>query len=162
MVGTGIFSTPSSIIAGVGSVGAALTLWVLGLAISFCGLFVWFELGCLFPRSGGEKVYLQAAYPRPRYLAITLFAVQAVLLSSTGKQTYSWFNALDDNWNTAGGCVVFAENAVLASGHDASDSGKRIVGIMTILAVTIMHSFVPRWGVRINVRFSCSILYSLN
>lgn len=85
MVGTGIFSTPSSIITGVGSVGAALLLWILGFVISFCGLFVWLEYGCLFPRSGGEKVYLEAAYPRPRYLATTLFGVQAVLLSSAGK-----------------------------------------------------------------------------
>ena len=85
MIGTGIFSTPSSVIAGVGSVAAALLLWILGLAISFCGLFVWFEFGCLFPRSGGEKVYLEAAYPRPRYLATTLFAINAVLLNSTGK-----------------------------------------------------------------------------
>ena len=84
MVGTGIFSTPSSIITGVGSVGAALSLWIFGFAISFCGLFVWLEFGCLFPRSGGEKVYLEAAYPRPRYLVTTLFGVQAVLLSSAG------------------------------------------------------------------------------
>jgi L-type amino acid transporter 9 len=82
MVGTGIFATPASIIAGVGSVGAALLLWVLGIVISFCGLFVWLEFGSLFPRSGGEKVYLEVAYPRPRLLATTLFAINAVLLSN--------------------------------------------------------------------------------
>lgn len=31
-------------------------LWVLGLALSFAGLLVWLEFGCMFPRSGGEKV----------------------------------------------------------------------------------------------------------
>jgi L-type amino acid transporter 9 len=56
IIGTGIFSTPSSITESVGSVGAALMLWVLGLALSFAGLFVWLEFGCMFPRSGGEKV----------------------------------------------------------------------------------------------------------
>lgn len=56
IIGTGIFSTPSSITEGVGSVGAALMLWVLGLALSFAGLLVWLEFGCMFPRSGGEKV----------------------------------------------------------------------------------------------------------
>ena len=82
MIGTGVFSVPSSIITGVGSVGAALLLWVLGIVISFCGLFVWLEFGSLFPRSGGEKVYLEVAYPRPRLLATTLFAINAVLLSN--------------------------------------------------------------------------------
>lgn len=48
----------------------------------------------MFPRSGGEKVYLQAAYPRPQYLAITLYTVQAVLLSATGKSSHS-----SRNWN---------------------------------------------------------------
>lgn len=33
-------------------------LWVLGLALSFAGLLVWLEFGCMFPRSGGEKVCL--------------------------------------------------------------------------------------------------------
>ena len=90
MIGTGIFSTPSSIITGVGSVGAALLLWVLGIVISFCGLFVWLEFGSLFPRSGGEKVYLEAVYSRPRLLATSLFAVNAVLLSNACKSICSF------------------------------------------------------------------------
>jgi L-type amino acid transporter 9 len=72
-------------VAGVGSVGAALFLWVLGFLLSLCGLFVWLEFGCMFPRSGGEKVYLEAVYRRPKYLATVVFAVQAILLGFTGK-----------------------------------------------------------------------------
>ncbi len=86
IVGTGIFSTPSSITSSVGSVGATLLLWVLGLALSFAGLCVWLELGCMFPRSGGEKVYLEAAYPHPRLLATMVFSTQAILLGFTGVQ----------------------------------------------------------------------------
>ncbi|KAG2142213.1 amino acid transporter [Suillus cothurnatus] len=48
IIGTGIFSTPSSILSGVGSVGASLMLWVLGFALSFCGLFIWLEFGTMF------------------------------------------------------------------------------------------------------------------
>lgn len=55
IIGTGIFSTPSSITAGVGSVGAAMMLWLLGLLLAFSGMCVWLEFGCMFPRSGGEK-----------------------------------------------------------------------------------------------------------
>ena len=61
-------------------------LWVLGLVLSFCGLFVWLELGCMLPRSGGEKVYLEAVYRRPRFLATVIFAVQAIVLGFTGEQ----------------------------------------------------------------------------
>ena len=58
-------------------------LWVLGFALSFCGLFIWLEFGTIYPRSGGEKVYLEAVYQRPRYLATVIFAANAILLGFT-------------------------------------------------------------------------------
>lgn len=84
IIGTGIFSTPSAITKSVGSAGAALLLWTLGFFVSCAGLMVWIELGCMIPRSGGEKVYLEAAYQRPKLLATTIFAFQAVLLGFSG------------------------------------------------------------------------------
>lgn len=46
-------------------------------------LMVFSELAAMFPdRAGAEVVYLEKAYPRPRYLIPTAFAVCAVLLSS--------------------------------------------------------------------------------
>ena len=83
IIGTGIFSTPSSILSSVGSVGASLMLWVLGFLLSFCGLFVWLEYGTMFPRSGGEKVYLEAVYKRPKYLATVIFAMNTIVLGLT-------------------------------------------------------------------------------
>ena len=61
-------------------------LWVLGLALSLCGLFVWLELGTMYPRSGGEKVYLEAVYRRPKHFSTLIFAAYAILLkfSSAG------------------------------------------------------------------------------
>lgn len=59
-------------------------LWVLGAALSFAGLCVWMEFGCMFPRSGGEKVYLEASYPRSRLLATIFFSTQAILLGFSG------------------------------------------------------------------------------
>ena len=55
-------------------------LWVLGFLLSFCGLFVWLEFGTMIPRSGGEKVYLEAVYKKPKFLATVIFAMNAVLL----------------------------------------------------------------------------------
>ena len=80
--GTSIFSTPSSI-PSVHSVGASLMLWVLGFVLSFCGLFIWLEFGTMYPRSGGEKVYLEAVYKKPKFLATVIFAMNAILLGFT-------------------------------------------------------------------------------
>ncbi|CAK7236428.1 hypothetical protein SBRCBS47491_009633 [Sporothrix bragantina] len=130
IIGTGIFSTPSSITGGVGSVGAALMLWVLGLVLSFCGLCVWLEFGCMFPRSGGEKVYLEAVYRRPRFLATVVFAVQAIALGFT-----------------ASGCIVFASNMVVAAGRNPGEWEERAIAIGVIIFVTLIHTFVPKAGV---------------
>lgn len=80
IIGTGIFSTPSSVLGSVGSVGASLSLWVAGFFLSFCGLFIWLEFGTMFPRSGGEKVYLEVVYRRPKYLATVIFSATTIIL----------------------------------------------------------------------------------
>lgn len=68
----------------MGSVGAAMLLWLLGLLLAGAGLAVWLELGSMLPRSGGEKVFLEAVYTKPKLLATVVFAVQAVALGFTG------------------------------------------------------------------------------
>lgn len=37
----------------------------------------------MFPRSGGEKVYLEAVYKKPKYLATIIFATNAIVLGFT-------------------------------------------------------------------------------
>ncbi|KAF8549468.1 hypothetical protein OG21DRAFT_588293 [Imleria badia] len=112
IVGTGIFSTPSSILSRVGSIGASLMLWVLGFVLSFCGSFIWLEFGTMYPRSGGEKVYLEAIYQRPKYLATVVFDSNIVLLGFS-----------------AGGCVVFASNILVAAGRVPTNWSERGVAL---------------------------------
>jgi len=56
-------------------------LWVLGLVFSLCGLLIWLEFGTMYPRSGGEKVYLEAVYRRPKHLSTVIFAAYAIFLN---------------------------------------------------------------------------------
>ena len=101
MLGSGIFSVPGVILNSVGSVGMLLLFWVLAPVFCFgasffqlldaletdhlrveAGLAVYSELASMFPdRSGAEVVYLEQAYPRPRFLVPVSFAVTTVLLS---------------------------------------------------------------------------------
>ena len=53
--------------------------------LALSGLCVWLEFACMIPRSGGEKVYLEAVYRRPKKLITIVFAVQAIVLGFTGK-----------------------------------------------------------------------------
>lgn len=53
---------------------------------------------------------------------------------------------------TAGTCVVFAENVVLATSHHPSDGQKRAIAIAVIVFVTLSHMCAPKWSVRVMVR----------
>lgn len=85
----------------------------------------------MIPRSGGEKVYLEAMYKRPKLLASTIFAVYAIVLGFT-----------------ASGCIVFAQYVVAASGKTATEWEKRGIAIGVITFVTVAHTMVPRWALR--------------
>ncbi|KAF9528470.1 amino acid transporter [Crepidotus variabilis] len=131
IIGTGIFSTPSSILMSVGSIGASLMLWVLGFVLSFCGLFVWLEYGTMFPRSGGEKVYLEVVYEKPKFLVTVIFAVNAIVLGFT-----------------AAGCIVFANNILVAAGITQPDRWVvRGIALGVIFFVTLLHGLTPKLGI---------------
>ncbi|GJD03996.1 high-affinity methionine permease [Colletotrichum higginsianum] len=82
MIGTGVYSTPSSILKGTGSVGLSMIYWALGFLTSIASFSVYLEFASYFPnRSGSEVVYLEQAWPRPKWLFPTAFAFQSVALS---------------------------------------------------------------------------------
>jgi amino acid permease len=82
MIGIGVFSTPSTVLQGAGSVGLAFIYWTLGYLMAFSTLAVYLEFASYFPsRSGSEVVYFEQAFPRPLYFFPTVFAMQTVILS---------------------------------------------------------------------------------
>ena len=62
IVGAGIFLVSAYVAQGVKSPAAFFAVWVLGGAVALSGALTNGELGALFPRSGGEYVYLREAY----------------------------------------------------------------------------------------------------
>lgn len=52
IIGTGIFATPSAILAQTGSVGMSLVVWIIGMLIAMAGTAVYLEFGTAIPRFG--------------------------------------------------------------------------------------------------------------
>ena len=134
VIGSGIFATPGSILRTVGSPGLALSLWVVGALVAACGLGVSLEYGCMLPRSGGYKVYLEFTYRYPKFLASTLVAVHIIMLGFS-----------------ASNCVVFSRYVLFALGIDgeASDFLRKSVGVALLVVVTVIHGLFPKSGIRI-------------
>jgi len=64
VIGSGIFLTPAEIgrTAGVYGLGVILLVWVIGGLLSLAGALAFAELGAMFPRSGGQYVFLREAF----------------------------------------------------------------------------------------------------
>ncbi|PVU96418.1 hypothetical protein BB561_001199 [Smittium simulii] len=74
MIGSGIFSTPSSVVFLVGSPIMALIMYIIGGVFSLGGAFAFIELGIMFPKNGGTLRYLAHSFGKPRALLSYLFA----------------------------------------------------------------------------------------
>ncbi|TID16827.1 high affinity methionine permease [Venturia nashicola] len=132
MVGTGIFSTPSTVLKGAGSVGLALFYWVIGFLIAASSLSVYLEFASCFPsRSGSEVVYLEQAYPRPKYFFPTVFAIQTVFLS------FSSSNA-----------IVLAQYLYKIAGSTPSDWEQKGVAVAGYTVAVAFLVFNTRWSLR--------------
>jgi amino acid transporter len=62
VVGTAIFRSPAAVFANSPGAAAALALWLLGGALSWCGAVCYAELATTYPRDGGDYVYLTRAF----------------------------------------------------------------------------------------------------
>ena len=130
VIGSGIFAMPGTIVQNVGSPGLALLLWVLGALVAWAGLVIDMEYGCMLPRSGGVKVYLEYTFRKPRFLTSTLVAVQAVLLGFT-----------------ASNCIVFAKYTLFAAGVIPGDLNTKLLAVGLLTWITIVHSCFYRTGI---------------
>jgi amino acid transporter len=132
VIGSGIFATPGSITKSVGSIGLSLLLWVTGALIAACGLSISLEYGCMLPRSGGDKVYLEFTYRHPRFLASTLVAAQAVFLGFT-----------------ASNCIVFGRYTIFALNLEPMEFTQKALAVGLMTAVTVIHGGFLRTGIAI-------------
>jgi amino acid transporter len=107
----------------------SLLVWLIAAAISFCGLAAYIDLGTAMPRSGGEKVYLERIFRRPKFLASCIFMSYVVLLG------FSTPN-----------CIVLGEYAMYALGVEANQWNVRIVAVVSVTAACWVHARSPRLG----------------
>src|SRR5690242_12839267 len=80
VIGVGIFLTPGDVAKQFPSVGWFFFAWLLGGALALAGALANAELGAMFPKAGGNYVYLTAAYhPMAGFLVgwLSFFAIFA-------------------------------------------------------------------------------------
>ncbi|KAB8269553.1 amino acid permease-domain-containing protein [Aspergillus minisclerotigenes] len=130
VIGSGVFATPGSIVKSAGSIGLTLLLWLVGTILAACGMAVSMEFGCMLPRSGGDKVYLEYAYRRPKFLASTLIAVQAVLLGFTASNS-----------------IIFAKYTLFAFNIQPTEYQHKALAVGLLTLITVVHGCFLKTGI---------------
>lgn len=134
MVGTGVYSTPAAVLSGTGSVGLSLMYWFIGYLVAGASLAVYLEFASYFPnRSGSEVVYLEQAFPRPRYLFPVTFAIQTVILS------FSASNA-----------IVLAQYLFRINGHSPTPWELKGVAVAGYTVAVLLLAFQTRFSYRLS------------
>src|SRR5688500_20183885 len=62
IIGSGIFVVPAVVAQRLPNAGLVLAAWAVGGAIALAGAFAFAELATIYPRAGGQYVYLREAY----------------------------------------------------------------------------------------------------
>lgn len=121
-IGSGIFSSPGTIVTYTQNATASLVIWVVAALLAWTGASSFAELGASLPRNGGAQAYLDYTYgPLVSYL----FTWTAILLLSPGTKAVN--------------SLVFAEyfNRVLWNATRGDDAPTEIIPSWVINATAV-------------------------
>ncbi len=142
IIGAGIFRMASPIAGQVQHVGLVLATWLAGGLISLCGAICYAELGAAFPRSGGDYVYLTAAYGR---VVGFLFGWTKLFIERTGTIAILGF--------------VCAEYLGYFTGYGAF--GVKVAATLAVAVLTAANLFGVRYGASVQNLFTAIKLLAL-
>lgn len=154
MIGSGIFIVSSEMSRDLGSSGWLLVTWLLTGIITLFGALSYGELAAMFPKAGGQFVYIREAWGKlPSFLygwttfAVIQTGVIAAVGVAFGKFAGVFFPVLVDK-------PLFEYGAI-------SINGANFVGVGTILILTIINVRGISYGKIIQAIFTSSKLIAL-
>jgi len=118
IIGSGIFINPYIVAQRLDSPALVLAAWAAGGAIALAGAFAYAELGAIFPRAGGQYVYLRDGYhPLAGFL-------------------YGWaLLALIESGAIAAVAIAFASYALRLAGHPDLTPAPLAIAALVLLSI---------------------------
>ncbi|QPG73303.1 hypothetical protein FOA43_000613 [Brettanomyces nanus] len=134
VIGTGIFATPATILKSIGSVGASYLLWCVGFIVNLFIVFMYVEYVTYFRRrSGAQVVYLEQAYPNPKFMVPVMYAAVSVTLSYITSSASS-----------------FAQYVFKGANYDATSWQQRGLSVVPLLLAASLVALNTKWCMRLN------------
>ncbi|KAJ2720642.1 hypothetical protein GGI07_004487 [Coemansia sp. Benny D115] len=139
VVGSGIFSTPASVVFLCGTPYMALILWFISGVFSLGGALASAELGTMFPQNGGMIRYLAHSYPKPRALVATVMAYSVTFFCRPAA--------------IAANVAIFSQYFFFAAGRsdyvESRDYLLRGIGALTMTVLMLLNMVSVRWSLRL-------------
>jgi len=156
MIGSGIFITSSEMARTVGSSGWLLLIWILSGIITMIAAMSYGELSGMFPKAGGQYVYLKEAYNKKiaflygwSFFAVIQTGTIAAVAVAFAKYTGYIFPAFGES------------NILFQIGESFKISASQVLAIASILLLTFMNSRGVRSGKRIQFIFTFAKIAAL-
>jgi basic amino acid/polyamine antiporter, APA family len=134
MIGSGIFIVSADIVRQVGSAGWLLAIWLLTSVITIIAAVSYGELSAMFPKAGGQYVYLKEAYNK---LIAFLYGWSFFAVIQTG--TIAAVGVAFSKF-TAYLIPAFSDENILFTIGSFKLHAAQIVSIITIVLLTYLNS----------------------
>lgn len=135
VVGVGIFRVPSEVASQLQSPTLIIVAWILGALVSTLGAFCYAELASIYPKSGGDYVYLRECYGR---LTAFLFAWSELLITRTG--------------SVAAVAILFGEYFCALVNLPAAGAG--LMAVLVVMLLSALNFLGLKFGSRLQNIFT--------
>jgi len=154
MIGSGIFIVTSDMAKDLGSSGWVLFTWILTGVITLFGALSYGELAAMFPKAGGQFVYIREAWGKlPSFLYgwTTFTQIQTGVIAAVGV-AFGKF---------AGVFFPILVDKPIFSYADVQINGANILGAVIILLLTLLNTRGIQYGKIVQAVFTSSKLIAL-
>ncbi len=155
MIGSGIFIVSADITRHVGSAGWLIAIWLLTGFMTLTAAVSYGELSAMFPKAGGQYVYLKEAYNK---LIAFLYGWSFFAVIQTG--TIAAVGVAFSKFAAYLIPAVSEDNILFKTGH-FSISAAQVVSIVLIILLTYINTKGVKGGKIIQTTFTLTKLASL-
>ena len=165
MIGSGIFIVSADIIRNVGSAGWLIAVWVITGFMTLTAALSYGELSGMFPKAGGQYVYLKEAYNKligflygwSFFAVIQTGTIAAVGVAFSKFAAYIFPVLSEENF------LLKLKTGADAAGHDKffTISAAQVVSILLIILLTFINTRGVKGGKIIQTTFTLTKLLSL-
>jgi APA family basic amino acid/polyamine antiporter len=159
MIGSGIFIVSADIIRNVGSAGWLIAVWVITGLMTLTAAVSYGELSAMFPKAGGQYVYLKEAYNK---LIAFLYGWSFFAVIQTG--TIAAVGVAFSKFTAYLIPAVSEDNILLTlpvGSYNFTISAAQLVSIVTIIILTYINTRGVKGGKIITTTFTLTKLLSL-